>query len=72
MNEESATAQEVETMSEETTLSEMETGTVYEVHLWDDHPMMSTSFSDYSVAEGLLLLIFLILLLDFFLKLFRR
>ncbi len=27
---------------------------VYDVHLWDEHPMMSTSFSDYSVAEGLL------------------
>ncbi len=45
---------------------------VYEVHLWDEHPMMSTSFSDYSVAEGLLLLIFILLLLDFFLNLLRR
>lgn len=45
---------------------------VYDVHLWDEHPMMSTSFSDYSVAEGLLLLIFVILLLNFFMNLLRR
>jgi len=45
---------------------------VYDVHLWDEHPMMTTSFSDYSVAEGLLLLIFVVLLLDFFLNLIRR
>lgn len=36
------------------------------------HPMMTTSFADYSVSEGLLLLIFLVLLLDFFLNLIRR
>ena len=29
-------------------------------------PLLSTSFSDYTVTEGLLLLIFVILLLDFF------
>lgn len=72
LNEETATMQEVETISEETSLPETETSTVYEIHFWDEHPMMTTSFADYSVAEGLLLLIFVILLLDFFLKLFRR
>ncbi len=45
---------------------------VYDVHLWDEHPMMTTSFEDYSVVEGLLLLIFVVLLLDFFLNLIRR
>ena len=37
-----------------------------------DHPMMETPFEDYTVTEGLLLLIFVILLLDFFLNLLRR
>lgn len=36
------------------------------------HPMMETPFEDYTVMEGLLLLIFVILLLDFFLDLLRR
>lgn len=36
------------------------------------HPLLSTSFSDYTVTEGLLLLIFVILLLTFFLNLIRR
>jgi len=45
---------------------------IYDIHLWDEHPMMTTSFQDYSVAEGLLLLIFVLLLLDFFLNLIRR
>lgn len=38
----------------------------------EDHPMMETPFEDYTVTEGLLLLIFVILLLDFFLDLLRR
>lgn len=73
-------------MDENNTLYAMETGSpagsgpvsgtsetiVYDVHLWDEHPLMTTSFSDYSVAEGLLLLIFVLLLLDFFLNLIRR
>lgn len=37
-----------------------------------DHPMMETPFEDYTVTEGLLLLIFVILLLDFFLDILRR
>lgn len=37
-----------------------------------DHPMMETPFEDYTVTEGLLLLIFVILLLNFFLDLLRR
>lgn len=36
------------------------------------HPMMETPFEDYTVTEGLLLLVFVILLLDFFLNLIRR
>ncbi len=53
-------------------VSETSETILYDVHLWDEHPMMTTSFSDYSVAEGLLLLIFVVLLLDFFLNLIRR
>lgn len=37
-----------------------------------DHPMLETPFEDYTVTEGLLLLVFVILLLDFFLNLLRR
>lgn len=37
-----------------------------------DHPLMTTPFEDYTVTEGLLLLIFVILLLNFFLDLLRR
>lgn len=44
----------------------------YEYHLWDEHPAMTTSFADYSVAEGLLLLIFLFSFLRFMLDLTRR
>ncbi len=36
------------------------------------HPFLTTDFSDYSVVEGLLLLIFLLLFLDFFPNLIRR
>lgn len=36
------------------------------------HPMLETPFEDYTVTEGLLLLVFVILLLDFFLNLIRR
>ena len=38
----------------------------------DDRPFYTTSFSDYSVTEGLLLFIFVILLVQFFLNLVRR
>ena len=38
----------------------------------DEHLFYSTDFSDFTVTEGLLLLIFLILLVDFFLNLVRR
>lgn len=38
----------------------------------DDHLFYSTSFADYTVTEGLLLLIFVILLVEFFLNLVRR
>ena len=37
-----------------------------------DHLFYSTDFSDYTVSEGLLLLIFVILVVDFFLNLVRR
>ena len=37
-----------------------------------DRPFMVTSFHDYTVTEGLLLLIFVLALLSFFLNLFRR
>lgn len=36
------------------------------------HPMMETPFASYTVTEGLLLLIFILLFLDFFLNLLRR
>ena len=38
----------------------------------EDHPFMSTSFAEYSVTEGLLLLIFVLLFLSFFIDLIRR
>ena len=38
----------------------------------DEHLFYSTSFADYTVTEGLLLLIFVILLVEFFLNLLRR
>lgn len=37
-----------------------------------EHPMMETPFEEYTVTEGLLLLFFVILVLDFFLNLLRR
>lgn len=37
-----------------------------------DHSLMTTSFEDYTVTEGLLLIISLILFLNFFLSLLRR
>lgn len=37
-----------------------------------DRPFYTTPFSEYSVVEGLLLLIFVILLVEFFLNLVRR
>lgn len=38
----------------------------------DDRGFYTTSFDDYTVTEGLLLLIFVILFVDFFIKLVRR
>lgn len=38
----------------------------------DDRGFYTTSFEDYTVTEGLLLLIFVILLVDFFVGLVRR
>lgn len=37
-----------------------------------DRLFLSTSFEDYTVTEGFLLLIFVLVLLTFFLDLFRR
>ena len=37
-----------------------------------DHSLMTTNFEDYTVTEGLLLIISLILFLNFFLSLVRR
>lgn len=37
-----------------------------------DHPFMDTPLNDYTVVEGLLLLIFVIMLVEFFLNLVRR
>lgn len=38
----------------------------------DDHYFYNTDFADFTVTEGLLLLIFVIVLIDFFLNLVRR
>lgn len=38
----------------------------------EDRGFYTTSFEDYTVTEGLLLLIFVILLVDFFVGLVRR
>ena len=38
----------------------------------DEHLFYSTDFSDFTVTEGLLLLIFVILVVEFFLNLVRR
>ena len=45
--------------------------TVY-VAVPEDRPFMTTSFQDYSVTEGLLLLVFLLLFARFFLDFLRR
>lgn len=45
------------------------TQTILEVN---DRPFMTTEFEDYTVTEGLLLLIAVLLLLNFFLALLRR
>lgn len=45
------------------------TQTILEV---TDRPFMTTNFEDYSVTEGLLLLIAVLLILNFFLALLRR
>lgn len=45
------------------------TQTILEVN---DRPFMTTEFEDYTVTEGLLLLISVLLLLNFFLALVRR
>lgn len=38
----------------------------------ESRPFLTTSFEDYSIIEGFLLLIFVVLLISFFLNLFRR
>ena len=53
------------------TEEETQTETVAEVPA-DTHDFMTTNFSDYTVTEGLLLLIFVLLLLSFFANLLRR
>lgn len=65
--EEPVPAEPVETVGMDAVLKSLET-----LQGVTDHPMMETSFDDYTVMEGLLLLIFVILLLDFFLNLLRR
>jgi hypothetical protein len=50
----------------------VETVETTEVPVNDPRPFLTTGFSDYTVSEGLLLLIFVILLLTFFLSLIRR
>lgn len=65
--EEPVPAEPVETVGMDAVLKSLET-----LQGVTDHPMMETSFDDYTVTEGLLLLIFVILLLDFFLNLLRR
>lgn len=45
---------------------------IQETVLVEDHPFYTTPFADYSVTEGLLLLIFVILLVQFFLNIVRR
>lgn len=43
-----------------------------EIVIVEDCGFYTTSFSDYTVTEGLLLLIFVVLLVDFFVNLVRR
>lgn len=43
-----------------------------ETAIVEDRAFYTTPFSDYTVTEGLLLLIFVILVVDFFLNLLRR
>ncbi len=52
--------------------TEEDTDTVELLQQTADHPMMETPFEAYTVTEGLLLLIFILLFLDFFLNLLRR
>ena len=37
-----------------------------------EHPLMTTDFNDYTVTEGLLLVIALVLVINFFLTIIRR
>ena len=60
-------AEPVETVGMDAVLKHLET-----LQGVADHPMMDTPFDDYTVTEGLLLLIFVILFLEFFLNLLRR
>lgn len=59
-----------ETVSETETVPEKETVEIILVDI--DRPFMQTSFEEYSVSEGFLLLIFVLVLLNFFLNLVRR
>ena len=49
-----------------------ETQTVEVVLVDVERPFLETGFMDYSVQEGLLLLIFVVVVLDFFYGLIRR
>lgn len=79
MNEtENVTTPETETLDETVSGTVAETETVpekevVEIILVDvERPFMQTSFEEYSVSEGFLLLIFVLVLLNFFLNLVRR
>ena len=58
--------------AEDPVLGDPETVETVLVETVDEHLFYSTNFEDYTVTEGLLLLIFVILLVDFFLNLLRR
>ncbi len=67
MNDEQLEVEQIEVLPEEGA------ATVYqEIVIVEDRPFYTTPFTDYSVSEGLLLLIFVILLVEFFLNLIRR
>lgn len=57
-------------LTETTAPSESQTVEVVLVDI--ERPFMDTSFLDYSVSEGLLLLIFVLVFLNFILNLLRR
>ena len=64
-------AAEVAEATETTEATEAAAPEVQVIVLEDDRPFLSTSFEEYTVTEGFLLLIFVITLFSFFLGLFR-